>query len=348
MYTNNEQVNQPDARIPARPQSISGGRGVGPFTMIPLQTVLDPRMSPRSLGVLAYMISRASIPDWRFYVSDIASHFNVGQRGDAIRRSIQELEDLGYLERHQLRAPDGRVVGLRYVVHALADYDVTALDGETRVRLGRSKREDFAGEPVKRGPGRPKKQPAEEQEGTDEGGKKPRRNKLKIERVQTVIVGQAPAAQPVSAAPATVPAPVAAKTEKGARKVSPPADGVYQRVISAYMTHRGDLPGKRALPDGSYLLSAPVRRLIDSALKDVKGDSDMFVEMIEAATRQAAWEARSKPGEWMSQNGNIDHILRHYDRLSTSAARNRALSRTTQTPAAEKPVNAAFAPMTSF
>lgn len=102
---------------------------IEPFTPVPRRSILDARMTPEALGILTYMIMRAGLEDWKFYVSEIAANFNCGARGDKVRTALRELIDLGYVVREQVRDDRGRVAGYRYLV---SDVSATATSAASR------------------------------------------------------------------------------------------------------------------------------------------------------------------------------------------------------------------------
>lgn len=101
-----------------------------PYALIPLSTILDRRMTPSALGILNYLIARASIPGgWTFYTSEIASHFDVGQSGSMVRRCLRELETLGYIRRERVRDRQGRLTGQDMAVSATPIHSTSVKKG---------------------------------------------------------------------------------------------------------------------------------------------------------------------------------------------------------------------------
>lgn len=91
------------------------------YVAVPLITVMDPRMSPKALGLLTYALARQSMPgvEWRLYVSEIASNFCTGV--EAVETGLKELEQLGYARYVRNPRSRGRFTGGRYVVTATSD-----------------------------------------------------------------------------------------------------------------------------------------------------------------------------------------------------------------------------------
>ncbi|THF87853.1 hypothetical protein E7T09_01040 [Deinococcus sp. KSM4-11] len=96
-------------------QAVEPGRG---YVAVPLQTVMDPRMSAKALGLLTYALARQTIPgiEWRFYVTEIADNFATGV--EAVETGLKELERLGYATYVQNPRIRGRFTGGRYVFRA--------------------------------------------------------------------------------------------------------------------------------------------------------------------------------------------------------------------------------------
>lgn len=91
------------------------------FAAIPAVTMNDARLSMSAAAVLHYMIFRAGIDDWNFCVADIVKHFKTGRKGCAVRNAINELIELGYVVRQQLRDDAGRMIGTRYIVNDISE-----------------------------------------------------------------------------------------------------------------------------------------------------------------------------------------------------------------------------------
>lgn len=77
------------------------------FAQIPNVTARDPRLSPRSLGVLVFIISHSE--GWELNDAYVKKHTNLGR--DALRTVWGELEAAGYCERqHRVRTEKGHFV----------------------------------------------------------------------------------------------------------------------------------------------------------------------------------------------------------------------------------------------
>jgi Transcriptional regulators len=74
------------------------------FTIIGNTGLKDERLSLKSKGLLAYMLSLPD--DWVFYETELIAHSKDGR--DAVRSALKELEKAGYLERNQIREDSGK------------------------------------------------------------------------------------------------------------------------------------------------------------------------------------------------------------------------------------------------
>lgn len=83
------------------------------FTIVPNKTINDSGLSLRSKGLLLYLLSK---PDnWNVSLEQLASVCSEG-RG-ALRSSISELLEAGYLERERTRDNKGQMSGYNYNVY---------------------------------------------------------------------------------------------------------------------------------------------------------------------------------------------------------------------------------------
>lgn len=83
------------------------------FTIIPNKTINDSDLSLRSKGLLLYLLSK---PDnWNVNLVQLSTVCNEGK--SAIRTSLNELIDKGYINREQLRDKTGKMVGYQYDVY---------------------------------------------------------------------------------------------------------------------------------------------------------------------------------------------------------------------------------------
>ena len=82
------------------------------FTLLPNSTLRDNRLSLKTRALLAIMVSLPE--DWDYTVSGLASICDVGK--DAVRTSLQELENCGYLTRTQRHNESGHFSQNEYSV----------------------------------------------------------------------------------------------------------------------------------------------------------------------------------------------------------------------------------------
>lgn len=83
------------------------------FTIVPNKTINDEGLSLRSKGLLLYLLSK---PDnWNVNLEQLANVCNEGK--SAIRVSLNELIDAGFIRREQQRDKTGRMVGYQYDVY---------------------------------------------------------------------------------------------------------------------------------------------------------------------------------------------------------------------------------------
>ena len=82
------------------------------FTQIPNSFLDNPTLSAKAKGIMAYLLSK---PDnWKFYATDIISHFKDGR--DGIATGIEELEAEGFLARNRVKNEKGQFVGWEYAI----------------------------------------------------------------------------------------------------------------------------------------------------------------------------------------------------------------------------------------
>ena len=81
------------------------------FTQIPNDWLRDPKLSLRSKGLLAQLLSHSE--GWNVTISSLAKANNCGK--DSIRSSVKELEDSGYLKREQSRGNGGEFAEVLWV-----------------------------------------------------------------------------------------------------------------------------------------------------------------------------------------------------------------------------------------
>ncbi|MDU7472120.1 MAG: helix-turn-helix domain-containing protein [Paenibacillus macerans] len=83
----------------------------------------DERLSWKAKGLLGYLLSKPS--NWRVYVSDLVKRSKDGK--DAVYSALKELEAAGYIERRQLRDPDGIMSALHRRLSAIPLNDTHAV-----------------------------------------------------------------------------------------------------------------------------------------------------------------------------------------------------------------------------
>ena len=83
------------------------------YTVLQNNMIVDKRLSLKTKGLLAVILSRPST--WDFSVAGLAVFCGCGK--DAIRGSLRELEAAGYLTRQQLHGDGGTFAGNLYTIH---------------------------------------------------------------------------------------------------------------------------------------------------------------------------------------------------------------------------------------
>ena len=84
---------------------VRGSRPEANFTIIRNELLSD-GLSCEALGVICYLLSK---PDnWEISKRELGKHFRIGR--DKINRIINELLKAGYMETHQPRSRDGKVL----------------------------------------------------------------------------------------------------------------------------------------------------------------------------------------------------------------------------------------------
>lgn len=84
----------------------------GGFTVLPTAMLRDTRLSLKTKGLFAVMISLPE--DWEYSVSGLASINGVGR--DAIRSALKEMEEAGYLTRERAHGEGGKFCGNVYLI----------------------------------------------------------------------------------------------------------------------------------------------------------------------------------------------------------------------------------------
>lgn len=83
------------------------------FTTIPNETLADERLSWKAKGLLSYLLS---LPyDWEVYTSEVVRHSTDGTK--SLTSGLNELIELGYIERVQVRGEKGYYNGWEYSVY---------------------------------------------------------------------------------------------------------------------------------------------------------------------------------------------------------------------------------------
>jgi len=83
-----------------------------PYAQIANEVLEDSDLSFKAKGILAYLLSRSD--DWQVRQGQLESLGPDGRH--AVRSGVQELREVGYLDRTQLRKPDGGFLSHEYVV----------------------------------------------------------------------------------------------------------------------------------------------------------------------------------------------------------------------------------------
>lgn len=87
-----------------------------PFTRVPNIILDEKNISAKALGIYVKIIRFQNSTEHKIYISSLANELKEGK--DAIRSAIQELMELGYIEREILRNEKGHMNGYVYTVHA--------------------------------------------------------------------------------------------------------------------------------------------------------------------------------------------------------------------------------------
>jgi hypothetical protein len=82
------------------------------YATIPNELLNNPNLSLKAKGLFAYLQGKPE--NWRFSVSRMATQLKEGK--DAIRQSLKELEDSGYLSRKSIKNQDGTWGGCDYIL----------------------------------------------------------------------------------------------------------------------------------------------------------------------------------------------------------------------------------------
>jgi DNA-binding MarR family transcriptional regulator len=84
------------------------------FTVINNAIFADDHLSPESLGVLTYLLSKPA--DWSVSLSQLRCRFNIGR--EKIQKVIRNLIATGYIESYRTRNPEtNEYNGIEYIVY---------------------------------------------------------------------------------------------------------------------------------------------------------------------------------------------------------------------------------------
>lgn len=128
----------------------------GGFVMIDRKALEDPKISLKSKGLLAYLLSKP--PDWRPQIADIVKHCTDGAA--AVKSALQELKAAGYAALVKTNGSNGRIDGSRWsifetptttenaVFRLSENRSLSNTKESTKKVLGSSRKfEDFKGRP---------------------------------------------------------------------------------------------------------------------------------------------------------------------------------------------------------
>jgi hypothetical protein len=89
------------------------------FSIINNHALRDNRLSLKAKGLHCYCMS---LPDtWVLYVSELQKHFRDGR--ESILSAINELIDLGYMQRKQLRTSQNKFNGYNYTIFEVPQHE---------------------------------------------------------------------------------------------------------------------------------------------------------------------------------------------------------------------------------
>jgi len=263
-----------------------------PFVMIPRDAVLDARMTLGALGVLNYLLLRATMPGgWTFYVPEIARHFDTGASGGEVRARLGELEGLGYPQRERVRGERGRLIGQRWTVSALPL--LATREGRDGVQKGKFSTSRFSSRgaptagPASRGESSANKNDSIQNENNHNPPVAALRGVDVVRDAETEgrVLPSSP--QPVSA------------SRKG-KRLNRAAE--HQRLLEAYQSAR--VPGMVE----HCLVPARVAPVLAGVIEELGGDVDGAVEAITLATRYVAAALGSW---WKSGPPDLENVARN-------------------------------------
>ena len=73
----------------------------------------DARLTLKAKGLLSMMLSLPE--DWNYSIRGLAAICREGV--DAVGSALKELEEAGYMKRHQLRGDHGRIADTEYIIY---------------------------------------------------------------------------------------------------------------------------------------------------------------------------------------------------------------------------------------
>src|SRR5262245_9803857 len=85
-----------------------------PYVTVDTTALNDDRLSFRAKGLHTYLMSKPD--DWQVYIDQL-ERTSPSEGRDAIRSALSELEHAGYMHRHKIRGPKGRMAGWSTTVY---------------------------------------------------------------------------------------------------------------------------------------------------------------------------------------------------------------------------------------
>lgn len=96
-----------------------------PFAMISKKALEDNRLSWKARGLLVYLVSKPA--DWSVYVNDLVKRSPDGKK--VVYTCLNELINLGYVERVTKFGDGHRCQGVDYIVSDISDRDHPEVQG---------------------------------------------------------------------------------------------------------------------------------------------------------------------------------------------------------------------------
>lgn len=100
-----------------------------PYVMLNKEFLLDPKLSAKAKGILAYLLSLPD--DWQIFVKELVAHFKDGK--DSINAGINELIKEGYITRVRTRDEKGMMKAYEYCVYEVPTYNGKSNLGESNL-----------------------------------------------------------------------------------------------------------------------------------------------------------------------------------------------------------------------